>query len=246
MPDLIVHRAFGQEVLIAIPNEIKTRMDHSVFLAALEGPDCWSFFLPFRRSGRSKIMHTTHNEEFINALGKFQDICSFSYCSGFICHIVLDRYFHEYIEKLLTEQSGEYVSHSWIERVLDRAEADRVKKPCSVLLRPSAPLPAALLKKLDYVYLEVCGWHHASTYFVVSSWLQSFFLRIFSDSKGILFKLGQLFRSRSIQTLSYYKKEASGPSWEKALTTFDHLRESARDEAVRRIVSLYSSLFGPL
>lgn len=244
MPDLIVHRAFGNEVLAVIPDNIKEKIIRPVFHAAQEGPDCWSFFHPLRKPGRSKVMHTHSGEDFISSLASAPDIHAFSYCAGFICHIVLDRVFHENIEKLVRERPEICISHAWLERVLDCAEAERTGTPCSELLGPSEPLPASLLKKIDNAYLKVYGWRSASAEFVFCTQLQFILLKIFSDPKGILFNVGRIFHFKKLQTLSYYEKNCVSPDLERICGVFLALRTNARDEAADRISRLYVSMFG--
>lgn len=51
MPDIVVHNAMGNEVLIRLPIEIMAVIDHEIFHFAVMGSDpyfCYRFFLPSR------------------------------------------------------------------------------------------------------------------------------------------------------------------------------------------------------
>ncbi len=131
MPDVVVHAAFGREVLASLPEEIREYLLPDPYTFALFGPDPWFMYKPWhRREGRGRRMHTGKPGLFLSSLLRQAGNSDarremFSYLSGFLCHYALDSIAHPYIIYVTAEERVFPRSHMSLEHALDAFEIRR-------------------------------------------------------------------------------------------------------------------------
>ena len=127
MPSTYAHYKFGCDVLKKLPDAeheiVKT--DRNLFFMGLHGPDLFFFYRPYvsnRVNGLGFWMHKTPGIKFFSHAGRMLKNGligdrQLSYIYGFICHFVLDRECHGYINDRV---SSDIAGHLEIESEFDR------------------------------------------------------------------------------------------------------------------------------
>lgn len=221
MPDTAMHYYFGQDVLEALPEEIRAAIDHGVYDFALTGPDDWSLYRFWSRSAsggigrRSNIMHTTRTNAFLTALTAEaqKSPLMFSYLAGFLCHHALDSTCHPYINAFAARHDGVrekpcYASnHVAMERDLDnwilQKRGNHSPHPIARPMMGCKRLPEAMKEPIDRIYRELYGWENA--YHELNRCKADYrkFLLLMEDPHGIMKRISLLPPYRKIKEVPY-------------------------------------------
>lgn len=148
MPSTYAHYRFGREVSLNLPRDIRKIIseENDLFNMGLHGPDLLFYYRPLTRNSVNSRGYEIHAEPgaafFRSAAGTvrrsgFSKAC-LAYVYGVICHFVLDRECHGYIDEKIAA-SG--VSHAEIEVEFDRRlmVADKINPVNHVLTNHIIP-----------------------------------------------------------------------------------------------------------
>lgn len=193
MPDIAIHNAMGDAVLIRLPVEITAAIDYEIFRFAVMGPDpylVYRFFLPgrFRRGvhRRGTMMHRENVNAFLLELAKCsQSREMFSYLVGFLCHFALDSRTHPYINSLAAERRG---MHCAMERTLDMMELERSGREPKDIMKLFTKYPD--LPEAEQAMETVYDWR--DNYFRIGYRHMKLYYWIAKDQSGLLNRVLEL------------------------------------------------------
>ena len=223
MPDIVVHTAFGAEVL----DRTGTDVIRDVFDFGLLGPDPYLFYRfyvpPFRnRVNRyASVMHRERTGDFLIELAQ-RSVGSreaFSYLAGFLCHYALDSDTHPYINRK-AKDSG--VMHMAIEHKLDNMNGGKIRIPPF--------LPDSLKEPVGGAIGRIYGWDDAWEKLRQGHKDMKPFYRLAEDKSGLLDRLAG--RTHTKLALVSYRSKALD---DMDLRGFYPLYRRALDDAVRYI-----------
>ena len=223
MPDIVVHTAFGAEVLKRTVLEV----DRGIFDFGLLGPDpflfCRFYLPPFRsRVNRySSIMHRERTGEFLAELARRSkaDRAMFSYFAGFLCHYALDSNTHPYINR---KAENRITAHIAIEHRLDNLSGGEIVIPPF--------LPDSMEETVGGAITEVYGWKNAWKKLRQGHRDMAPFYKIVSDKNGRFDRFARKTHT-CLALISYRSKALDGID----LSGFRPLYEKALDVAVRYV-----------
>ena len=268
MPDVVVHAAFGREVLASLPEEIREYLLPDPYTFALFGPDPWFMYKPWhRREGRGRRMHTGKPGLFLSSLLRQAGNSDarremFSYLSGFLCHYALDSIAHPYIIYVTAEERVFPRSHMSLEHALDAYEIRRggygaekhpVTKHYYLLVR----LPESLRPDLDAVFEEVYGWKNCWKALNRSCRRYRLCYRFLENPRGLAARLARLTKRDVLCSMAYSESQflSADPEntehrvWKHPFDpslsfsdSFPELREKARQFAVQLITAAFRLL----
>ena len=232
MPDIIVHDAFGAEVLERTGLKVKKE----IYAFGLLGPDPFLFYHfylpPFRHNTNrySSVMHREHTGDFLMELlkrAKGNDEM-FSYLAGFLCHYALDANTHPYI---IRKARHDPLMHMAIEHKLDKLNGGRIRVP--------AFLPESMKDGFSGAVREVYGWDDAWEKLKAGHRDMKPFFRIVEDRSGRLDAFARMTHTR-LSLVSYRSRAIEDMD----LRRFSLLYRRALDDAVRYIEAARAYLDG--
>lgn len=234
MPDIIVHTAFGAEVLKRTGIEV----ERGIYDLGLLGPDpylLYRFYVPpFRnRVNRyASVMHRQHTGDFLTELlhRAKDDRRVFSYLAGFLCHYSLDSNTHPYIIRK-AKNSG--AMHMAIEHRLDKINGGEIRIPPF--------LPESMKDAVGGAITKIYGWEDAWEKFRQGHRDMTPFYRIVADEKGWLDFVAR--RTHTKLALISYRSTAVD---DMDLRGFVPLYRRALDDAVRYIGAAKAYLGGEI
>lgn len=259
MPDLAMHYYFGQDVLQALPADV--RIDPGVFQFALSGPDDWFYcFMDRGKCRRGGFMHRNLTGAFLHALA--DEPALFSYFAGFFCHHILDATCHPYIIACTgfyehTKETSQYRgNHTAFEHALDRwilkERGNQSDHPLTdVMFGP--PLPGNIEAPINQVYHDVFAWDHIFSDLLEAKQKMYKYLHILEKPHGLAKLVTDMAPHPLLKPLAYaqhfYEKadvlNLSHQQWhhpkDPSLTStssFPELVEQARKEAVKVITEV--------
>lgn len=175
MPSTYAHYRFGRDILPKLPAQIRKiiSQENDLFNIGLHGPDLLFYYHPLSSNPVNSKGYKIHAEPgitFFRSAAKEVRHSSFSkaylaYVYGVICHFVLDRECHGYIDQKITE-SG--LSHAEIEVEFDRRlmVADRIDPVNHVLtehIRPNKRSAGVISSFYDGIPPQ-CIYHSMKSY----------------------------------------------------------------------------------
>lgn len=179
MPDIIVHRSFGAEVLKRTGIDV----ERDIYDFGLLGPDPYLFYHfyvpPFRNlvNHYSYVMHRRHTGDFLVALAYHarESHEVYSYLAGFLCHYALDATTHPYINRM---SNNRYIMHMAIEHKLDNMDGGE----------PHIPpfLPESLKEPVGGTITKIYGWKDAWDKFKKGHRDMTPFHKLVEDQNGTL------------------------------------------------------------
>ncbi len=113
MPSAYAHYKFGKMVIPGLPKDIKNVIKKypAPFKAGLQGPDFLFYYRAFSKNKINQIGVSIHHKDFypfmthavkiVNKYGK--NSSQYSYLLGLICHYVLDKNCHPYVNVTMDE-----------------------------------------------------------------------------------------------------------------------------------------------
>ncbi len=180
MPDYYAHLKFGAEVLAALPEGLRLRLEgeKDAYTLGQYGPDPLYFYRLVRGRTVRALGRTVHRRPVRPVMERLRRAVeegrafSAGYAAGFLCHFALDSRCHPYIRQW---EDGSKIAHAGLEAEFDRFLMVRD----GVDLRRETPLPNprmpdAFYELLErYVYPGVKGWQYREgmdSYRKASSW----------------------------------------------------------------------------
>lgn len=223
MPDIVVHTAFGAEVLA----RTGLGADRDIYDFGLLGPDPYLFYRfyvpPFRnRVNRyASVIHRERTGDFLIELARrsrgSREV--FSYLAGFLCHYALDSNTHPYINR---KSKGSAVMHMAIEHKLDNMNGGDVRIPPF--------LPESMKDAVGGAITAVYGWPDAWEKLRQGHRDMAPFYRLVTDRKGRLDRFASKTHTK-LELVSYRSKALDSMD----LRGFCPLYRRALDDAVRYI-----------
>ncbi|MBQ4312270.1 MAG: zinc dependent phospholipase C family protein [Oscillospiraceae bacterium] len=129
MPETYAHYCMGRDVLDSLPDELYDRISNyrSLFDIGLHGPDIFFYYIPVIPNHvniTGYAMHKRNPRAFLKNARRVirneetaeDQNAELAYIFGFLCHYVLDRYFHAYIISAINKYK---VNHSQLETAFD-------------------------------------------------------------------------------------------------------------------------------
>lgn len=228
MPDPVTHYVFGMDLLNAMPDHIRRRIDPGIYGRALQGPDPWSTIGFYggaykKFSDRSSILHKQDTGAFLRALaaeGKMDD-AMFSVFAGTVAHYCLDKLAHPYIickggafdgtEETRSMSGG----HVRLERAIDsyyiRTRFRKIPWFFSVprWIMKLRQYPESLRVPLNRVYRQVYGWEDVFDPLNRSLRDERLFYGLMQDPFGIIhYLLRPLSKGRTNYCIySYFRRD---------------------------------------
>ena len=234
MPDIIVHTAFGADVLERIEPDI----DRDVFDFGLLGPDPYLFYRfyipPFRnRVNRyASVMHRERTGDFLIELARRARDSSevFSHLCGFLCHYALDSDTHPYINRKAKNSSA---MHMAVEHKLDNMNGGEIRIPPF--------LPESMEADYSGAVKNIYGWDDAWEKLRQGHRDMTPFYRLVGDESGRLDRIAR--RTRTKLALISYRSKAID---DMDLCGFYPLYRRALDDAVRYIEAAKAFVSGDI
>lgn len=233
MPDPVAHYVFGLDVLEKLPPDIRQRVNHDIFVRALQGPDPWStigfYGGKFKQYAvRSNVMHKSRTGEFLKTLAKEAENNDqvYSVLLGFLCHYCLDKLAHPYIICKGGEYDGtlqtraQHGGHVRLERAVDcwfiRNRFQRIPWHFSIPRRimPLKQYPDSLREPMNRVYRKVYGWESVFDALNRSLRDERLFYGLMQDPLGIVhYLLRPLSTGKTNYCIySYFRRDAKRES----------------------------------
>ena len=189
MPDIIVHAAFGAEVL----KRTGISVDRDVYDFGLLGPDPFLFYRVYlppyvhRVNRYSSVMHRQHTGDYLVELAyRAKDSREvFSYLAGFLCHYALDSNTHPYINR---KAKGSFLMHMAIEHKLDRLNGGEVHIPPF--------LPESMKEDVGGAIQKIYGWDDAWDKMKQGHRDMTPFYRVVGDKSGRLDRFARMTHTR--------------------------------------------------
>lgn len=113
MPSAYAHYKFGKMVIPELPKDIKNVIKKypAPFKAGLQGPDFLFYYRAFSKNKINQIGVSIHHKDFysfmthaVKIVNKYEKNSSqYSYLIGLICHYVLDKNCHPYVNVIMDE-----------------------------------------------------------------------------------------------------------------------------------------------
>ena len=227
MPDIIVHTAFGAEVLERTGLEVV----RDIYDFGLQGPDpylFYRFYLPpfqHRANRYASIMHRERTGDFLLELARRSKESRemFSFFAGFLCHYALDSNTHPYINR---KAKNKPIMHMAIEHKLDNMNGGEIRIPPF--------LPESLKEPVGGAITKIYGWDDAWEKLRQGHRDMIPFYRIVGDKSGRLDWAARKTHTKlaliSYRSKSLDKMELSGflPLYKKALDCAVRYVEAAR------------------
>lgn len=221
MPDIVVHTAFGAEVLARTGADV----DRGIFDFGLLGPDPYLFYRfylpPFRnRVNRyASVMHRQRTGEFLLELARRAkgDSKVFSYLAGFLCHYALDANTHPYI---IRKAKNSAVMHMAVEHRLDKLIGGAIRIPPF--------LPEEMKESVGGAITAVYGWDDAWDKLRQGRRDMKPFYGLVEDKSGRLDRFARKTHTK-LALISYQSTAIDDMD----LGGFDRLYRRALDDAVR-------------
>ena len=261
MPDVVMHTAFGQDVLRRLSPETRERILPEPYRFALYGPDPWfAYKFWVHREGRGRRMHTTRTGAFLTALAEQAKTGTarremFSYLAGFLCHYALDATTHPYIIRRTTTEFTQARAHMGFEHELDALQiardghAGERHAVTKYYFRP-VQLPKSMDADLNRVYEKIYGWKDCRRKLNRSMRLFRAFFRAMESPGGVPARLARLRHDDGMKNMTYSENDFRGRDVENnahaewahshddhllSRESFGELRKKAEDRAVRLI-----------
>lgn len=121
MPACLAHYQFGRDVLNSLDESIRAAVlacprEYDI---GQQGPDIFFFYQPYRRNRITAYGVLRHNEPAARMLSPILNNihckASLSYFAGLVCHFVLDKWCHPYVNA----HSGDSAGHARMESAFD-------------------------------------------------------------------------------------------------------------------------------
>lgn len=250
MPDLYLHRVFGECVLSRLPEDIN--IDKRTFMWAQEGPDFWFFWKSRKKPSRNRLMHTSKSQEFVGYLIETNkdNIQLISYALGFLCHIIYDDFAHPYINYRVQNKRASWFcgDHVTLERALDiRKMKENSDTPRKLIRAWSISIFKPVAQGLSDAYNHVFGWKHVALEIRFAYIVRFFFYFLFWDPLWLLYGVGKLMRKKLMMSYSYRGKNFpdididnnNHDYWGESNLSFNEVTQMAIDVAVERIIAFY-------
>jgi len=119
MPAVYAHNFFGIEVKRSLNPGLEKFLNQNMdcFTLGLQGPDYLFFYKPFRKNPVNQLGYQIHNQPVRNFFGQAlpaihkigPDNPGYAYLLGFICHFMLDKECHPYIESEVEKLSFDHI-----------------------------------------------------------------------------------------------------------------------------------------
>ena len=228
MPDIIVHTAFGAEVLERTALDVK----RDIYDLGLLGPAPYLFYRFYRPPFRSRVsryastMHRERTGVFLMELARRAKNSPevFSYLAGFLCHYALDSNTHPYINRKAKNRGA---MHMAIEHRLDNIKGGELRIPPF--------LPESMKDSVGGAITKVYGWDDAWEKLRQGHRDMTPFYRIVEDKSGRLDWFARKTHTK-LALISYKSKsvddmDLSGfePLYRRALYDATRYIEAARD-----------------
>lgn len=232
MPDIVIHTAFGAEILERTGLDV----DRNIYNLGLLGPDPYLFYRfyvpPFRhRVNRySSVMHRERTGDYLTELAKRtkDNREVFSYLAGFLCHYALDSNTHPYINR---KARNDAVMHMAIEHKLDNMNGGKIKVPPF--------LPESMKDAVGGAIKKIYGWDDAWEKFRQGHRDMTPFFRLVEDKNGRLDSVARKTHTK-LALVSYRSKAIDNMD----LRGFDRLYRRALNDAVRYIEAAQAFVSG--
>lgn len=124
MPAAYTHHRFGAQVLAALPEPLRCRIEphRALYDLGLYGPDLFFYHEPLHSDPVQRVGYAMHDQSGGTVFRRFAALDdgseeSFAYTAGFLCHFALDSRCHGYVEQM----TALGVSHTELETQLDRS-----------------------------------------------------------------------------------------------------------------------------
>ncbi len=127
MPTTYTHYSFGDEILEALPSELKKTVlkYRSLYNYGVHGPDIFFYYQVFKHNEVNSYGSDMHYQSACTFFKRCKDVylhndekeAVLSYILGFLTHFFLDSYTHSYIENKMEKSQ---ISHNKIESQYDR------------------------------------------------------------------------------------------------------------------------------
>ena len=234
MPDIVVHRQFGEEVSARLGLDV----DRDIFYFGLLGPDPFLFYHfyvpPFRnRVNRySSVMHRMRTGDYLTELAQRAKTSDrvFSYLAGFLCHYALDANTHPYINRKARNNPA---MHMAIEHKLDNMSGGKIRVPPF--------LPESMKEDVGGAIQTIYGWDDAWEKYQQGSRDMTPFFHIVEDKNGRLDAFARKTHTK-LKLISYQSKEIDDMD----LKGFEILYRRALDDAVRYIETAQAFVSGKI
>ena len=167
MPNYYAHLQFGAQVLAALPESLRIRIEREgdAYTLGQYGPDPLYFYRPVRGGTVRAVGRAVHRQPVRPVMERLRlaveagKAFSAGYAAGFLCHFALDSGCHPYIRQ--REDNGA-IAHASLEAEFDRFLMVRNGvDPHSETPMPNPRMPDAFYKLLEQVvYPGVKGWQY--------------------------------------------------------------------------------------
>lgn len=167
MPNYYAHLQFGIQVLDALPESLRMRLERErdAYTLGQYGPDPLYFYRPVRGGAVRALGRTVHCQpvrplmEHLRLAVREGKTFSAGYAAGFLCHFALDSRCHPFIRQ---REDGGKIAHMSLETEFDRFLMVRNGvDPLRETPLPNPRMPDGFYELLEqYVYPGVKGWQY--------------------------------------------------------------------------------------
>jgi hypothetical protein len=122
MPSCVAHYQFGRDVLCRLGSDLQSSVEEyeKEYVIGLQGPDIFFFYRPYSKNRISQYGEARHSQSairmFAPILENVLEKAALSYMLGLVCHYVLDKRCHPYVNF----HSRNISDHRLMESAFDR------------------------------------------------------------------------------------------------------------------------------
>ncbi len=123
MPAFYAHHQFGEEVSLALEEELKQLIEKNkqAFQIGLQGPDIFFFYRPWKSNDVTAYGHHLHETParwlFQQGMKNSRQSAAYAYLMGAVCHYALDSMCHPYVAEF---EQTKNVAHMEIESEFEK------------------------------------------------------------------------------------------------------------------------------